>query len=252
MPVRTIPIGSRSLTGRVAGTKQLGEAAFESTLERDLLLVLEFAPTVAAYEVQPVRIAYTDAAGRARAYTPDVLLHRYRLGGRVLPPLLVEVKYRSDAKPAERAARRALAEKLRAARRYACDLGWHFCLLTERDIRATYLHTARFLLPFRHHAAREERLARILAHVRAVGAERVEGVLAAVALGPARDASSDYNWCVPALWRLLAAGELLTDYAAPLTMQSTVYDPAVLRPARVTALRAEPAWLGSRRPRRAG
>ncbi|MGH7578129.1 MAG: TnsA endonuclease N-terminal domain-containing protein [Longimicrobiales bacterium] len=244
MPVRSIPASRRSLTGRIAGTKCIGEAAFESTLERDLLLVLEFAPAVTAYEVQPVRISYIDKVGRNRSYTPDVLIHG-RHAGHTLPPLLCEIKHRADAQPPGERERTALLRKLRAARRYAADRGWCFRLLTERHIRSAYLHNARFLLPFRTHPARPERLARILDRIEGEGSEPADDLLGAVAQGPARGANSDYSWCIAALWHLLATSQLLVDHAIALTMQTRIYHP-VHRAA--ASLLSGPAWLVATRP----
>jgi hypothetical protein len=51
--------------------------AFESSLERDFLLLLDFNPDVEFFEEQPVKIVYHGAKGRRRTYTPDVLV-RYR------------------------------------------------------------------------------------------------------------------------------------------------------------------------------
>ena len=42
MPVRTIPKNYRNLTGLVPNTRTSGMTAFESTLERDFLLLLDF------------------------------------------------------------------------------------------------------------------------------------------------------------------------------------------------------------------
>jgi len=49
-------------------------SAFESSLERDFLLLLDFDPEVVLYEEQPVTINYHDDQGRRRRYTPDVLV----------------------------------------------------------------------------------------------------------------------------------------------------------------------------------
>lgn len=220
----------------------MGEAAFESTLERDLLLVLEFAPLVTGYEVQPVRITYLHENGRLLRYTPDVLIHRQCADGSA--PLLCEVKYRADAKPNGAIERNTLGAKLRAARRYARERGWSFGLLTDRHIRSPYLHNARFLLPFRTHAARPERVQRILRRLEERGSEPADALLTAVAQGPGRDAHSDYSWCIPGLWHLLATGQLLADYAAPLTMQTEIYhrDCGAAAP-----LQSGPIWLHSHR-----
>jgi hypothetical protein len=252
MPVRSIPASHRSLTGRIAGTKHVGAGAFESTLERDLLLVLEFASAVTAYEVQPVMIAHADDSGRAHTYTPDVLIQRRGADGAALPPLLCEVKYHDGAKPPAPDARGTLRRTLRAGRRYAREHGWRFRLLTERDIRTPYLHNARFLLPFRTHPPRSERVARLLDGLCERGSAPADELLSAVADGPRRDVDSDYSWCVPALWHLLATGQFVADYKAPLTMQTRIYDPGHLAvglaagdavAARVLSTSRGPTWL---------
>ena len=46
MPVRKIPKNYRNVTGVHASEKSIGEAQFESTLERDFLTLLEFHPDV--------------------------------------------------------------------------------------------------------------------------------------------------------------------------------------------------------------
>lgn len=53
----------------------MGLAELESILEEDFLTLLEFDRTVDRYEVQPVTVQYTDAEGKPRHYTLDVLIH---------------------------------------------------------------------------------------------------------------------------------------------------------------------------------
>jgi hypothetical protein len=142
MPVRKIPKNYRSLTGLVATMKRAGPgvrggmAGFESSLERDLLILLDFDPAVLSYEEQPVRIDYRDAQGHARHYTPDVLV-TWRCDG--VPSHLVEVKYRADLKTD----RRALKPAFRAAHGHARERGWTFRLLTEVEIRTPYLRNVK-------------------------------------------------------------------------------------------------------------
>src|SRR5947209_18110990 len=124
MPVRKIPTNRRSMTGLIASRKNDRMTGFESSLERDFLLLLDFDRSVARYEEQPVRIEYADAAGRRRTYTPDVLVyyHDDPAGSVDTQPLLCEVKYRDDLftnwkeyKP-----------KFRAGRAHARGRGWRF------------------------------------------------------------------------------------------------------------------------------
>lgn len=94
MPVRKIPKNYRNVTGIAAQSKAIGEARFESRLERDFIALLEFSPEVARYEVQPVKIEWKDAQGKPRYYRPDVRVEFCDELKR--PPCLYEVKCRED------------------------------------------------------------------------------------------------------------------------------------------------------------
>src|SRR5438093_11976708 len=98
MPTRIVPKNYRNLTGLVHNSRTSTMTAFESSLERDLLLLLDFDPDVESFEEQPVKITYYDDHGRRHTYTPDVLV-RYRgdiTSASVLPLVLFEVNYRYD------------------------------------------------------------------------------------------------------------------------------------------------------------
>src|SRR5262245_35397216 len=69
MPVRRIPKNYRSLTGLVPNSRTQSMTAFESSLERDFLQLLDFDPDVEFYEEQPVKITYPDAKGRRLSFT---------------------------------------------------------------------------------------------------------------------------------------------------------------------------------------
>ena len=95
MPVRKIPKNYRNITGMAAHSKSVGCAAYESSLERDFLSLLEFCPDVIRFEVQPVSIEWFDDSGKKHMYTPDVLVH-YKPSRQPVTIILYEVKYRSD------------------------------------------------------------------------------------------------------------------------------------------------------------
>ena len=63
MPVRSIPKNSRSLTGKVLDFRSHRAVSFASGLERDFYVLLDFDPTVAHFEEQPVTIAYQAPLG---------------------------------------------------------------------------------------------------------------------------------------------------------------------------------------------
>lgn len=141
-PVRRIQPSTRSIRGQIGSQKLQRAPQYESSLERDLLQLLEFDDCVESYCEQPLTIEYM-YEGTVRRYTPDVLVY-YRNDLAVsaaVKPMLGEVKYRVDLKQywAD------LKPKFRAASRYAAGRGWQFRLITEREIRTEYLTNVQFL-----------------------------------------------------------------------------------------------------------
>lgn len=216
MPVRTIPKNSRSLTGKVIDFRGRRAVSFESALERDFYVLLDFDPAVAHFEEQPITIAYQEPIGVHRTYTPDVLVH-YRpemRRQRHSQPVLYEVKYRDDL----RAHWREYRAKFKAARRYARTQGWRFRLITEREIRTPYLKNATFLRQFRKRALDSGDRRRILDLFAKAGVTSPETLLASL--------SAD-RWerarLLPVLWALIASGEVGADLTVPLTMNSKIW-----------------------------
>lgn len=216
MPSRKIRPSHRGIRGKFPSQKCGRIVEHESTLERDFLLICEFDVNVARYEEQPVRIDYTDEHGKKRQYTPDVLV-TYRsdiVPARWMPPMLCEIKYRSDL----RADWPAIRRKWRAGRAYAAAQGWKFRMLTERDIRTPYLDNARFLLPYRHRPrdATDERL--LLDWMRELRSCDPETLLAACFRDPQMRAS-----LIPSLWQLVGWQRIWCDLSLPLTMTSCLW-----------------------------
>jgi len=218
MPARTVPKNYRSLTGLVPNTRTQSVTAFESSLERDFLLLLDFDPDVEFFEEQPVKIVYHDAKGRRRTYTPDVLV-RYRtdrLQARHTKPLLWEVKYRDDL-------RQHWAEyrpKFRAAQRYARQQGWRFRLVTERRVRTPYLENVKFLRPYRTLPVNDAYRTQLLSTLASVEATDPASLLAAVCQDRWQQAQ-----LLPMLWQLVATRQIATALDQPLTMQSRLWLP---------------------------
>lgn len=261
MPVRQIPRSHRSITGVIAATKARGPAASESSLERDLLLVLEFSALVARYEVQPVRIAYQDGTGCRRTYTPDVLItpsvasavpappsgwtmqyppERHGEAPRILTPrqrpMLCEVKYTADLRVDPKTMRRNCG----AARDYARERGWTFRVVTERDIRTPFLHNARFFLPYRHTPHVPDIAESVCQEAHGVAIHRL-----LVSLGgkPYRHPRVDL---APHLWRLMATHQIVTDACRPVTLDTRVCTSAHYWSARQVdhmPSYSEPSWL---------
>ena len=143
MGIRKIPKNHLFVTGRYASAKNGEMRDFESLNEKDYLILLNFDPTVASFEVQPVKIP---VPGVPRGYVPDVLVYFHPDdSGKTRPSLLVDVKHTADL--AKNAAK--YAPKFEAARLFAEERGWEFQIIDETIIRTPYLGNLKFLRAFK-------------------------------------------------------------------------------------------------------
>jgi hypothetical protein len=216
MPVRRVSKNSRSLTGLVPNTRTSSMTAFESSLERDFLLLLDFDPDVEFYEEQPVQIVYYDDTGRRRTYTPDVFV-RYRPASSPTTstkPLLCEVKYREDLRQHWTVYR----PKFRAAQRYARQQGWRFRLVTERHVRTPYLDNVKFLRPYRALPVNAHHQSQLLDTLLGLREAEPATLLAAVSQDRWHQAQ-----LLSTLWQLVATRQVHTDLGQPLTMRSRLW-----------------------------
>ncbi len=216
MTVRKIPINRRSVTGFVPSRKMLGKLVpFESTLERDLLEILEFDLNVDMYDVQPVRIDYCDPSGKKRHYTPDVFV-KYRrevVPAKNMKHMLCEVKYIEDLKKNGKEWR----YKFKAARLFAKQKGWKFRILTERNIRTPFLDNVMFLK--RYKDVKFDTLGElVLEQMRELRVCTPEVLLLSV--------SADKNVKVrlmPLLWHLISVRRIGAELNEPFNMKSTIW-----------------------------
>lgn len=214
MVARTIPKNRRTVTGRLASTKNQRSVGFESMLEKDVYTLLEFDPKVDSFEEQPVTITYHDPDGKPHRYTPDVLIRYRRDVAEALADALCEIKYRSDL-------REHWADykpKFKAAHRYARQHGWRFQLVTEREVRTPLLNNARFLLRYRDPMIDVQDKGQILATLQTLSEATPRALIAACSDEHFRQAH-----LIQALWHLVARGQIGVELTAPLTMQSPLW-----------------------------
>jgi TnsA endonuclease N terminal/TnsA endonuclease C terminal len=214
MPVRNIPKNHRRVTGFVASGVNANQVAFESTLERDFMLLVEFDQDVLSYEEQPVRIDYLSADGQARHYTPDILVTYRQTSTTPKHPLLVEIKYRRDLF----ACWRELKPKFRAARRYAKERGWTFKIVTEVEIRTPYLKNVKFLRQFQRRPVNPADANLLLQKASDLRSTDPESLLSAIC--PEVHNRAQF---LPTLWQLIARRAIGADLNRPLTMQSPIW-----------------------------
>ena len=138
-PVREFPSyrGQRHFPGLYWAASTDRHVGFESWLERDHAILLDFDPQVRAFASQPFWLHWRDAAsGRARTHAPDFFVRLADGVGLVI-----------DCRPADRVDERSAAAF--TATRHACELvGWKYRLVGEIDpVRVANL---RWLAGYRH------------------------------------------------------------------------------------------------------
>ncbi len=128
MKSRKIPTSHGThTTGIYPSNKSSSEGiAYESSLERDCIILLDKNSSVTRIETQSVRITYYDKSGKKHIYTPDILAHYKNRS-----PRLIEVKPKKVLlhKISE------YRDKFYAAKEYADRHGWSFRVVSEFYIR---------------------------------------------------------------------------------------------------------------------
>lgn len=136
MPVRRVSNRGGNVIGQFPSLKMERMIAFESSIERDLIYLLDFEKEIAWFEEQPLTLVY-EHEGKAHKYTPD--FHIIRNGQNVLV----------ECKPAQRVHSVENQRKFTAARAWCDSRGWVFEVLTEQQLRGGYrLRNVKLLTQF--------------------------------------------------------------------------------------------------------
>lgn len=212
--VRAIPMNYRSVTGRVEPPEG-PTVGFESTLERDLALLLDFDMTVKRVTSQPLRIDFTVGSGRKRTYTPDLLAtFHHTINGQTPPPILYEVKYADELR--ERA--QELEPGFNAARMLCEQRGWHFQVMDETFIRTTYLQNVQKLRHFRSYPDDGRSATMLVDTLRELEISTPSELLAATFMDRTNRAQA-----VGAMWRLVCEQVIGVNLMNDLTMKSEIW-----------------------------
>ena len=125
MPAREVSNRGGNTIGYFPSIKMKQRIAYESTIERDDMTLLDFDPDVQAFEEQPLVIPYR-YNNKTVTYTPDLLvqtLHRC---------ILVECK------PAEFVETEENQRKFNAARKWCEEHHFEFEVVTDEQVRAGF------------------------------------------------------------------------------------------------------------------
>jgi len=171
---------------------------YESWLERDHVMLLDFDPEVVAIAAQPFWLCWRDDAGRSRRHAPD-LFARMGDGSAVV----------IDVRPDDRIQLRD-AEAFEATRRACGIAGWGFVRAGVPDPVRTA--NVAWLSRYRHHRCGSPDAARLLLKAFAEPAPLMTGAAAA----------GDPLAVLPVLFHLMWRHVLQADLAARLTAESLV------------------------------
>lgn len=200
------------MTGRVM-VKGVA-VGYESTLERDYLIFMNWHRGVSHVDGQPVTIRYRNAEGRMTSYTPDFLT-TYLDGSRQL----AEVKYRADLKELWADYRPRFRQGVRwAASQSAGGQATRFKIMTDTEIRTDYLRNARFLSGYigdDPEPGIEDQLAATLV---TMGETTPKALLEAAFRHPVNRVAA-----IRPMWRMIGLGRIEFDMNAALTMASAIW-----------------------------
>lgn len=194
---------------------------YESTLERDWIISLDFDISVRSIHSQPFTVEYYDPKGRRRYYTPDILA-TYHEGAHLPPERVTEVKYYDDLK----ANWTTYAPKFKAARAYCFERGMKFGVVTERQIRTPLVKNATFLRRYREYPE-DETIENSLMQAASFFNNREDRTPMTVLLA-AFASEQNRLLAMGHLWKMLDAHAIRFDPMLPLNMESWLWLPESL------------------------
>lgn len=207
-PVRKIGKSHRSITGKHISRKTGTIHQFESALERDHLITLEFDDQVIHYVTQPLTIYYENQENYLR-YTPDVLV--YYTDESDKKPVLYEVKY--EAELIEKEAEYAV--KFQAARKYAKENGYVFLTINEKQIRTAYLENIKLLSRYHRQAINETHAAHIYQILQRESFIEIEIVAGT---------DPDRPYILNTIWQMLAKKRIGCNMHDKITMNTLIWN----------------------------
>lgn len=204
MPIRHIKKSHRSVTGHFMSRKNKRHIGFESTLEHDFYLTLEFDPSVVTYEEQPFKIQY-ECDGSNRFYTPDCLVQDKH------STIVYEVKYQNELDQDSE-----LRKKYECVKRYFQKNGQIFHFFTDQSVSQIYLQNLKFLYKFAFLKKTEQAYNDIShAYGNLVISTSIQEFLASIA-----PTVADQQTTLPYLWNFLSINPHLIDLKQKLSMHT--------------------------------
>jgi TnsA endonuclease N terminal len=213
LPGRIIGTRTRGLSGKVT-LRDRTVVSFESSLERDCIIGLDFACGGRLICAQPFTLEYADNDHAKRHYyTPDIKVEFAKHERRQTQ--IIEVKPLSELESS--LAKDAV--KHEAMRTFCEKRGWAFRIQTELDIRrGAYIENATFLRGYLNSSFPE------------ISALTMMAALSGKAMSPNElikqtfPVEAVHPNAIWVLWCLVARGAILTDLTKPLNMVTTTLE----------------------------
>lgn len=140
MPVRRVSNRGGNIVGYFPSVKLERMVAFESTIERDLLYLLDFEPHVESFVEQPLVITYWEETNQ-RTYTPDFQVE-FTNGHTTLVECKPEALVKKDQN----------VRKFAAGEAWCAERGWRYEVITDQALRRGFrLENVQFLTRFARH-----------------------------------------------------------------------------------------------------
>ena len=208
MSVRKIKKSYISCTGYFASYKNKTQVAFESVMERDFYMILEFDDSVCKYEEQPLQINYEYFNGRNRKYTPDTLVTYKDCTKKVF-----EVKYQSeiDNSPELQKKLELLKSEIKTLHNY------DFEIFTDTMIDKVYLDNLKFLYKFVFIPSNDSKTNMIKTIIDTHHSIKIKEILTEIT--PDKVIQLEY---IPYLWNYLFHNKSHINLYEKLTMNTTV------------------------------
>jgi hypothetical protein len=200
LPMRSFPAyqGQRNFPGLWWSATTGGHVGFESWLERDHAILLDFDPRVVGFSSQPFRLSWPEGS-RVRLHTPDFFARLDDGSGVVV-----------DCRPADRIRPRD-AVAFAATERACAEVGWAFRLVDAPE--PMFMANVRWLAGYRHPRYRLRLLIPRLLEVFATPRPLLDGI---------REAG-DPIAVLPVCYHLLWARQLAADLSVPLEDDSLIW-----------------------------
>ncbi|WP_426879106.1 Tn7 transposase TnsA N-terminal domain-containing protein [Glaesserella parasuis] len=166
--VRKIKPTRLSISGRILCKGK--SIPYESTLERDFLIIQDFHPDIKSVTAQPISIKF-QKNGREYLYTPDFYVEYHDFANR--KDMIVEVK----PEDLWRENWREWSDKWKAMQRYCQKEGLVFHIYDENRIRTVALDNINLIKGFKNTAIEEADIKAVLEQVELMGITTIDYLL---------------------------------------------------------------------------